>query len=249
MEELPKKLLKTGKEESHHGSISVSSAYSTPSVTALFQGRLTFLTRCFDCDKCTRRTEPFLHVSVPVTCPGLPGFPPVPGSSGCSASSSAAPVSLSWCLSQFMSQERLAWTNKFWCDYCGHLVEAERRTHFSTLPKIFTVHLNRFSVQDWGKSVSKVAGSVAVPLSLNLMPWSSQDCAARNCVYYLQAVVLHSGASCHSGHYTAIVWVSGQWLHYDDETVQHLSDTTIQELLSPLPVSAASPYILFYCRY
>ena len=240
--------MKTDKGESHCSSISDTSAYCTPSVTALFQGRLTFLTRCFDCDKCTRRTEPFLHVSVPVTCPGLPGFPSVPGSSCYRTSSSAAPISLSWCLSQFMSRERLAWTNKFWCDYCGHLVEAERSTHFSALPRIFTVHLNRFSVQDWGRAVSKVAGSVAVPLSLNLMPWSSRDCAARDCVYYLQAVVLHSGASCHGGHYTAIVCVAGQWLHCDDETVQQLPDTTIQELLSPLPKSATSPYILFYCR-
>ena len=186
-----------------------------------------------------------MHVSVPVTCSGLPGFL---GSSDCSTGSSTAPVSLSWCLSQFMCRERLTWSNKFWCDYCGHLVEAERSTIFSALPQIFTVHLNRFSVRDWGRSVGKVAGNVAIPLTLNLMPWSSKDCAPRSSVYYLQAVVLHSGASCHSGHYTAVVWVSGQWLLCDDETVQQLSDTAMRELLSPLPTSAASPYILFYCR-
>lgn len=221
-----------------------------PSVAALFQGRLSFQTRCFDCDKCTIRTEPFLHVSVPVTSPGVPGFPSSPELSECSTKSLAAPVSLSWGLSRFMSHERLTWSNKFWCDYCGHLVEAERSILFSNLPKIFTVHLNRFSLQDWGRAIGKVAGSVAIPMSLCFSPWSTYDCTSRNSMYYLRAAVLHSGASCHSGHYTAVVQAQEtQWLHCDDETVQQLSESTVQELLSPLPTKSASdPYILFYCR-
>lgn len=216
-----------------------------PSVSALFQGRLAFQTRCFDCDKYTRRTEPFLHVSLPVTSPGLPGFPSSPEPSG---NSSAAPVSLSWCLSRFMSHERLTWSNKFWCDYCGHLVEAERNILFSNLPRIFIVHLNRFSVQDWGRAIGKVAGSVAIPMSLCFSPWSTYDCPSRNKMYYLRAAVFHTGASCHSGHYTAVVQAGDQWLLCDDEAVQQLSESTLRELLSPLPTSATSPYILFYCR-
>lgn len=228
-----------------------SAGYSmsqTPSVAALFQGKLAFVTRCFDCDNCTRRTEPFLHVSVPVTHPGLPGFPSVPEHSECSDNSSAAPVSLSWCLSKLMCQERLAWSNKFWCDSCRHLVEAERSILFSSLPEIMTVHLNRFSIQDWGRAVCKVAGSVAVPLSLCLSAWSTRDCASRNSMYYLQAVVLHSGASCLSGHYTTVVRAAERWLLCDDETVHQLHDTAISKLLSPFSSSSASPYILFYHR-
>lgn len=225
-----------------------TSSPQTSCVSTLFQGQLAFLTRCFDCEKYTQTTEPFLHISIPVVSHRLPGFPTVAGH--CEAhgdSSSVAPVSLSWCLSSFMARERLAWSNKFWCNCCGHLVEAERSILFSVLPKIFTVHINRFSIQD--RAVSKVSGSVAVPLSLRLTSWTTQECTSRNSVYCLKAVVLHSGTSCNSGHYTAIVQSAArQWLHCDDETVTAVSDTAVEELLSPLTTSSVSPYILFYCR-
>ena len=215
-------------------------------VAALFQGKLALVTRCFDCEACTNTTEPFLHVSVPVTSQGLPGFPS--DHSQTSSSSSAAAVSLSWCLSRLMSQERLAQNNKYWCNCCGHLVEAERKTVFSELPSVFTVHLNRFSMHEWGRTVGKVTGNVAIPLSLSLSPWTTPNCAYRNTVYCLQTVVLHTGTSCHSGHYTAMVWAAEQWLLCDDENVTVLPETTALELLSPLSVSSASPYILFYSR-
>ena len=214
-------------------------------VTALFQGKLAFLTRCFDCDHFTRRTDPFLHVTVPVTSQGLPGFPST-SFPHLSSGSSAAPVSLSWCLSKFMSQERLAGDNKFWCEKCRHLVEAERSIFFSDLPSILTVHLNRFSVRQWGEAVSKVANSVAIPMTLCLRPWSTQECLARDSVYQLHAAVLHTGASCHSGHYTALIREAEQWLLCDDDSVTFISDTAVQELMSPLSMTLASPYILFY---
>ena len=213
-------------------------------ITALFQGKLVFQTRCFDCDHFTRRTDPFLHVTLPVTSHGLPGFPSTSPQPNCS--SSAATVSLSWCLSKFMSQERLAGDNKFWCEKCMHLVEAERSIFFSELPSILTVHLNRFSVQQWGKAVGKVANSVAVPMTLCLRPWSSKHCLASGSVYQLHAVVLHTGSSCHSGHYTALIRDAEQWLHCDDDIVTVVSHAAMQELVSPLPMTLASPYILFY---
>ena len=238
-EGLPCKLFKTDKGYGH-------TTYKPQSITALFQGNLAFQTRCFDCEEYTRRTEPFLHVSVPVTSQGLPGFPYEHSlnTNNCSA----AAVSLSWCLSKLMAQERLTLTNKYWCDCCGHLVEAERSILFSKLPPLFIIHLNRFSVKDWGRTVAKVSGNVAVPLSLCLSSWTTQDCKDRNLSYTLQAVILHTGISCHSGHYTTMVQTAEHWLLCDDENVTVLSDTSVLELLSPLSMSSVSPYILFYSR-
>ena len=217
-----------------------------PSILKLFEGRLAFQTRCFDCDNLTSRSEEFLHVSVPVTCHGPTGFPALfaPSQSG---GSSASPVSLSWCLSQFASRERLTGRDKYWCDLCGHLAEAERSILFSVLPPTLIVHLNRFTTQTWGRTVGKVAGNIAVPLSLSLKPWCTHNCQRRTSMYLLRAVVLHCGASCHSGHYTAAVQAGeGRWLYCDDETVREMPSTALRDLLSPLSVSAASPYILFY---
>ena len=225
----------------------VSLSDQMASVTALFEGKLAFQTQCFDCDHLTRRTEPFIHVTVPVTCQGLPGFPP-PAQNQCYTNSAASAVSISWCLSRLLSRERLTEENKFWCENCQHLVEAERSTLFASLPNVLTLHLNRFSVQEWGRSVHKVSGSVAVPMSLCLKLWSTRDCVASDSVYLLQAIVLHTGVSCNSGHYTAIVRQGRQWLHCDDETVTVMSEAAVLELLLPFPLSSATPYILFYCN-
>ena len=227
-----------------HWSDPAVGSYGLQSVTALFQGQLAFQTRCLDCEHCTSHSQPFLHVSVPVTSPVPAGFPHTQQSCG----SSAAAVSLSWCLSRFLSQERLSEDNKFWCDNCLHLVEAERSILFACLPNVFTIHLNRFSVQEWGSTVDKVASNVAIPMTLCMRRWSTQDSGTRGTVYILQAVVLHTGASCSSGHYTTMVREDKQWLHFDDEKVVVLPETAVQELLSPLPLSPASPYILFYHR-
>lgn len=246
---VPSKVLKPDRESAVDtaGSYSERSPrYTPPSISRLFEGRLIFGTRCFECDNCTRRTESFLHVSVPVTCQGLPGFHTLPHLAPRHVSNCAAPVSLSWALSMFASQERLCGKNKYWCDNCRHLAEAERSIRFSVLPQILTVHLNRFTTHSWGQTVGKVRGNIAIPLALCFRPWCTDDCANRDTVYHLQAAVLHSGATCQSGHYTAVIRERDQWLHCDDETVHELSDNDVGLLLSPL-ASAACAYILFYC--
>ena len=252
LECVPCKVLKADVEsavdttDSYSECSSRHAGHEPPSISRLFEGRLIFGTRCFECDKCTRRTETFLHVSVPVTCQGLPGFHTLPHPTPQHGSSCVAPVSLSWALSMFASQERLCGKNKYWCDNCTHLAEAERSIRFSVLPQILTVHLNRFTAHSWGQKVGKVRGNIAIPLALCFRPWCTNDCAYRDTMYHLQAAVLHSGSTCQSGHYTAVVRVGDQWLHCDDETVHELSENEVGVLLSPLP-SPACAYILFYC--
>ena len=217
------------------------------SASQLFEGKLVYETRCFECDTFTRKAEDFLHVSVPVTCQGLPGFGGVFHTPSQECSTSAVAVSLSWALSMFASQERLCGKNKYWCGRCGHLEEAERNIRFSALPQILIVHLNRFTTHCWGGRVGKVSGNIAVPLTLCLRPWCTDDCTYRDVTYKLQAAVLHSGSSCNSGHYTALVRNAHQWLHFDDENIQELSENEIKLILSPLYISAACVYIVFYC--
>ena len=240
-------------------------------VRGTFQGTLAYQMKCFECENYTRRTEEFLDVSVPVVSTSLPGFPA--GASPMksrtqenvhTSSSTVGPCSLSWALSQFALREKLRRDNKYFCDCCGHFVEAERSVLFSHLPSVITVHLNRFTTQIWGLSssitVNKVSGNIAVPLSLCLKPWCTNDCKNKERIYELFSVVFHSGTSCSSGHYTSCVRAKecvsvapseaqieqDQWLYFDDDLVEYLPQHKLLEMLSPLSNDSCTPYILFY---
>lgn len=260
-------------------------------VKELFEGELVSQIRCYECDSWTRRTEPFLDISLAVSSHSLPGFPtsstPVKDNpaahQGATASgkdssggSVVGPFSLSWAISQFCLRETLRGDNKYCCEGCGHLVEAERSVMFGRLPLIVTFHLNRFEMQSLygglytGVSVGKIGGNISTPLSLSLAAWCTEECVRRDVVYQLFAVVFHTGTSCSSGHYTTCVraWecrdVSSplaaagagggdgtdcgtdhrNWVEFDDEVVEVLSQQELLDRLSPLTPSTA--YILFY---
>ena len=246
-------------------------------ITRMFQGELVSQIHCYDCDNLTRRSEQFLDVSVPVSSRSMPGFPgsgtPVKGEEGTTGRSYnsddafVGPFSLSWALSQFCYREKLHGENKYKCENCSHLVEAEKTLLFGRLPLVMTVHLNRFTMQvSYGMlssavSVSKIGGNLAIPTSLCLSAWCTRDCENRDRMYHLFAVVFHTGSSCSSGHYTACVkgnmcqrlshlspeWKDRRrWFYFDDEYVEELGLEEVLEMLSPLTPTALTAYILFY---
>ena len=251
-------------------------------ITSMFQGELISQIHCYECDNLTRRAEPFLGVSVPVSSQSLPGFlqscapvkeEPKAGTGFCRNKNSSkglvGPFSLSWALSQFCYREKLSGNNKYNCEECVHLVEAEKTLLFGHLPLVMTIHLNRFATHTShgvlaGVSVSKIRGNIAVPTSLCFSTWCTPDCHNRNKMYHLFAVVFHTGSSCSSGHYTAcvrgrecidllppfvdgkVIHEKGSWFYFDDEVVEILTTEELLNMLSPLTPSALTAYILFY---
>ena len=54
----------------------------------------------------------------------------------------------SWFTNAMEEVERLDGDNKYSCERCDHLVEAERSVHYQGLPSILTLHLKRFAALD-----------------------------------------------------------------------------------------------------
>lgn len=54
------------------------------------------------------------------------------------------PGSIQWLMDAFSEVERLQDDNKYYCDKCQALVEAERSMMYETLPQVLTLHLKRF---------------------------------------------------------------------------------------------------------
>ncbi|XP_007522584.1 ubiquitin carboxyl-terminal hydrolase 1 [Erinaceus europaeus] len=176
-------------------------------VEKLFQGQLVLRTRCLECESLTERREDFQDISVPVQEDELSK---VEESSEISPEPKAEIKTLRWAISQFASVERIVGEDKYFCENCHHYTEAERSLLFDKMPEVITIHLKCFAASGlefdcYGGGLSKINTPLLTPLKLSLEEWSTKP---TNDSYGLFAVVMHSGITISSGHYTASVKVT-----------------------------------------
>ncbi|NWV14970.1 UBP1 hydrolase, partial [Ptilonorhynchus violaceus] len=175
-------------------------------VEKLFQGQLVLRTRCLECECFTERREDFQDISVPVQEDELSK---TEESSEISPEPKTEMKTLKWAISQFASVERIVGEDKYFCENCHHYTEAERSLLFDKMPEVITIHLKCFAASglefDCYGGLSKINTPLLTPLRLSLEEWSTRP---TNDTYGLFAVVMHSGITISSGHYTASVKVT-----------------------------------------
>ncbi|XP_070688240.1 ubiquitin carboxyl-terminal hydrolase 1 isoform X3 [Pempheris klunzingeri] len=185
----------------HHGDLDLTER--------LFQGQLVLRTRCLECESFTERREDFQDISVPV----LDEQPSSPDDlSEISPEPKPELKTLKWAIGQFASVERIVGEDKYFCETCHHYTEAERSLLFDKTPEVITIHLKRFSANslelDPYAGLSKVNTPLQTPLTLSLEEWCTRPSSSKGQRYELFAVVMHSGVTISSGHYTAYVRMS-----------------------------------------
>uniref|UniRef100_A0A6B2FB54 Ubiquitin carboxyl-terminal hydrolase n=1 Tax=Bothriechis nubestris TaxID=1766655 RepID=A0A6B2FB54_9SAUR len=172
-------------------------------VERLFQGQLVLRTRCLECECFTERREDFQDISVPVQKEELLK---VEENSEISPEPKTDVKTLKWAISQFASIERIVGEDKYFCENCLHYTEAERSLLFDKMPEVVTIHLKCFAASglefDSYGGLSKINTPLQTPLKLSLDDWSINPA---NEIYGLFAIVMHSGITISSGHYTASV--------------------------------------------
>ncbi|KAI8873796.1 cysteine proteinase [Ramicandelaber brevisporus] len=191
-------------------------------IQQLFEGTLTNETRCLTCETVTSRDESFLDLSIDVE----------------------EHSSVTSCLRQFSASEMLCHKNKFFCDVCGGLQEAEKRMKIRKLPNVLALHLKRFKFQESIGRYVKLNSRVVFPCELRL-PNTASGAADADRLYTLFAVVVHLGGGPHHGHYIVLVKSMGQWLVFDDESVEPIDENDIPRYFGENPF-AGSGYVLFY---
>ena len=182
-------------------SVDQDTSYVPDFISELFQGHLMYGTKCLDCEQCTGKEESFLDLSVPIPPDSFLG------------SVNLKCIPLEECIEYFAASEFLSGDNKYFCEECNHLTEAERFIKLSSLPPILVLHINRFShnsifnfIPKYRSSASsKLCNYITIPQRLSLERWCMRKCRARPCLYQLSAVVFHTGVSVTSGHYTVAV--------------------------------------------
>ncbi|KAJ3222621.1 Ubiquitin carboxyl-terminal hydrolase 12 [Clydaea vesicula] len=195
---------------------------STTWVHEIFEGILINETKCLSCDTVTSRDEAFLDISVDIE----------------------NNISLSSCLRSFSKSEILGGKNKFFCDCCRTLQEAEKKMKIKKLPNILAVHLKRFKYIEKDKRNIKLSYRVLFPLELRLFN-TSDDTENGDRLYNLSSVVIHIGTGPYHGHYISLVKSGDNWVMFDDDSVEPLNDQEIERILSSSDNSETA-YIFLY---
>ncbi|KAL8714773.1 MAG: hypothetical protein Q9220_001286 [cf. Caloplaca sp. 1 TL-2023] len=199
------------------------SSNNTRWVHELFEGTLTSETKCLTCENVSQRDETFLDLSVDLD----------------------QHSSVTSCLRKFSEEEMLCERNKFHCDRCGGLQEAEKRMKIKRLPRILALHLKRFKYTEDLQRLQKLFHRVVYPYHLRLFN-TTDDAEDPDRLYELYAVVVHIGGGPYHGHYVSIIKTEDKgWLLFDDELVEPVDKSYVRNFFGDRP-GLACAYVLFY---
>lgn len=192
-------------------------------VHEIFEGVLTSETRCLTCETASQRDETFLDLSIDLE----------------------QHSSVTSCLRKFSAEEMLCERNKFHCDNCGGLQEAEKRMKIKRLPKILTLHLKRFKYTEDMTRLQKLFHRVVYPYHLRMFN-TTDGAEDPDRLYELYAVVVHIGGNAYHGHYVSIIKTQDRgWLLFDDELVEPVDKHYVRNFFGDKPGMACA-YVLFY---
>ncbi|KAF0743822.1 hypothetical protein Ae201684P_004139 [Aphanomyces euteiches] len=198
-------------------------------VHEIFEGVLTNETKCLECNTVTHRDEAFLDLSIEIE----------------------PNTSLFYCLKKFGITETLAGDEKFFCDKCRSLQNAEKRMHLKRIPHVLALHLKRFKYMEKTQSFAKLFHRIVFSAELKL-PTLITECASIDStkLYELFAVVIHIGNGMDYGHYVCLIQCHDQWLLFDDESVQLVQEDILEHCFGyekdESPSNTATGYLVFY---
>lgn len=167
-----------------------------------FHGKLSVRTKCLECEEFKERREQFQDVSVAVRKP-MSDY----DTDDEDETAKEAESSWKWIISALKETDLLKNQDKYFCENCFALNEAEISTHYITNPPILTVHMKRFAASSghFG-SVSKINDHVPTPMVLPCIKDKCDgNCLFSNHRYELYGMVTHTGISISSGHYVSYV--------------------------------------------
>lgn len=189
----------------------------------IFEGVLTSETKCLACETASQRDETFLDLSIDLE----------------------EHSSVTSCLRKFSDEEMLCERNKFHCDQCGGLQEAEKRMKIKKLPKVMALHLKRFKYTEDFTRLQKLFHRVVYPYHLRMFN-TTDEAEDPDRLYELYAVVVHIGGNAYHGHYVSVIKTPDRgWLLFDDEMVEPVDKHFVRNFFGDKPGMACA-YVLFY---
>jgi hypothetical protein len=138
-------------------------------------------------------------------------------------------------LRHFSFPEKLIGENQYFCSKCKKKMDAEKRITVSQAPIVLTLQLKRFAFRGYGND-QKIAKHITFTEHLDLSPNLTESHSRAH--YTLSSLLVHSGHTCHSGHYYSYVRSPNNiWYLMDDCSVHPVGITSVLR---------QSAYILIY---
>ncbi|GAM28012.1 hypothetical protein SAMD00019534_111880 [Acytostelium subglobosum LB1] len=173
----------------------------------IFEGTLTNETKCLTCESVTNKDESFLDLSIDID----------------------QNTSITSCLSNFSSVEILSKNDKFFCDKCISLQEAQKRMKIKKLPNTLIIHLKRFKFIEKIQQYKKLNYRVVFPFEI-IIQNTTGDIEEPDKKYNLFAVVIHAGNGPNHGHYTCMVKSNDHWIGFDDDNMGIVNESDIFDI-------------------
>ncbi|KAF2076996.1 hypothetical protein CYY_001705 [Polysphondylium violaceum] len=195
-------------------------------VHEIFEGTLTNETKCLTCESVTNKDESFLDLSIDI----------------------GQNRSLTSCLSNFSSVETLSQNDKFYCDKCNSLQEAQKRMKIKQLPNTLIIHLKRFKFFEAFQQYKKLNYRVVFPFEI-IVQNTTNDIVDPDKKFYLFAVVIHVGNGPNHGHYVSMIKSHGVWFIFDDDNIDIIQESDIYNCFGSSNDFIGSNdcgYLLFY---
>eukprot|EP01132_Coremiostelium_polycephalum_P006271 gene6271-7813_t len=192
----------------------------------IFEGTLTNETKCLTCESVTNKDESFLDLSIDIE----------------------QNRSITSCLSNFSSIEVLSKNDKFYCDKCISLQEAQKRMKIKKLPNTLIIHLKRFKFIETIQQYKKLNYRVVFPFEI-IVQNTTNDIVDPDRKYHLFAVVIHVGSGPNHGHYVSMIKSHGVWFIFDDDNIDIIQESDIVNCFGSSNEYIGSNdcgYLLFY---
>ncbi|GAA5911324.1 hypothetical protein JCM8208_005218 [Rhodotorula glutinis] len=189
----------------------------TTFIHQLFGGRLRSRVHCLACEHNSDTFDSILDVSLDLA--------------------GGRANSLKDALENLVRKDKLTGQNKYKCEKCKKLVNAEKNFTIDEAPLVLTIHLKRFT-----PTGRKLAYPLKYPEQLKLGPYMSSANSDSGPSYRLYGLILHSGSGPHSGHYTSYVRAADErWYDMNDDYVSPVPG-------GKAPLGERNAYVLFYIR-
>ena len=201
-------------------------------VSDIMEGVMAHDTCCSGCKTVTTSTEVFKMLSVEID----------------------DELSVEDAIRKFGEVERMEGDDRFFCDKCNTLCDAERSSRLTKLPRVLLVHLKRFRFDQ--KSMSRRKMYDRVPFTSDLLVGnnllrkrskpSDKAGEARGSssvgyapvkrvshenedgrAYRLSSLVTHIGSSPIQGHYVTVANTKSGWMLFDDEDVCEIDEDVV----------------------
>ena len=120
-------------------------------------------------------------------------------------------------------------------------LDVKRYSVIDKLPKVLVIQLKRFDYNIRTGSRIKIQDSFEFPNVFNASSYFDGQSGR----YQLCGVVTHSG-NADGGHYVSLVWCTNQWIKFDDEFTEPISEAAFGSAVHGNTDRASTAYLLFY---